>query len=305
MESTRRSSVERGFTVIELLVASTITLTALATAGTFFALARKTISDQVLRIETVQGLRAAMDSMSRDLRLGGACLPTTGDFISLDATHGPPDSIFTRTGLVRPNETCIRTTLLADAAASASTLSVQTASGFAVGMRAYIIHANGTFGEVFTITAVNTGSTPNTISKSGSFACNGTCGTPAYPTNSGLYALDERRYAIDTSNSALPVLTLTANGASAMPFVAGIENMQVQYQLERNCDNTAIAVPGAPEVPATGCDVVSLPASTEYALVNTIYVTLTARSRTPTSNGQYFRASRTIAAKPRNLLPGG
>ena len=51
--------------------------------------------------------------------------------------------------------------------------------------------------------------------------------------------------------------------------------------------------------------VVSLPASTEFPLVNTIYITLTARSSTTSSNGQYFRVTRTVAAKPRNLLPGG
>ncbi|HVN84735.1 MAG TPA: prepilin-type N-terminal cleavage/methylation domain-containing protein [Candidatus Binatia bacterium] len=305
MQSTRRSNAERGFTLVEILVASTITLSALATTGLFFTLARKTISDQLLQIETLQGLRAAMDSMTRDLRLGGACLPTTGDFITLDAAHGPPDSIFTRTGLVRPNETCIRTTTTTDTAASATTISVVSANGFAVGMRAYIIQANGTSGEVFTVTGLNTSSNPNTLSKTTNFTCTGTCPSPAYPAASGIYALDERRYAIDTSNSALPVLTLAANGGTAAPFVFGIENMVIQYQLDRNCDKPAVAISGAPEIPATGCDVVTLPASTEFALVNSIYVTITARSRATNSRGQYFRFTRTVAAKPRNLLPGG
>ena len=111
-----------------------------------------------------------------------------------------------------------------------------------------------------------------------------------YLAGSGVYAIDERSYAIDTSNTALPVLTLAINGAAPMPFGDGIENLQVQYQLARNCTTT--------------CDVVDLPADdSEFALVKQIYITLSARSRTTQRNGQYFRISRGAAAKPRNLLP--
>jgi prepilin-type N-terminal cleavage/methylation domain-containing protein len=307
MQSIRRSNAERGFSLVELLVASFIMVSALATAASFFVVTRNNMTDQILRIETMQGLRAAMDSMVRDLRLGGACLPITGDFITLDAVNSTNDQIFTRTGLVRPNETCIRTTVTNSypVTASTSTVPVQSAAGFTVGMRAYMMLANGTAGEVFTITGVDSVSNPNTVSRSGSWTCGGTCANPAYAANSGVYALDERSYAVDTSNSSLPVLTMAANGGAATPFVFGIESLQIKYQLERNCDTTPKTITGLPEIPATGCDVVDLPAASEFVLVNTMYVTITARSRTVGSNGQYYRATRTVAAKPRNLLPGG
>src|SRR5262249_57311605 len=100
-------------------------------------------------------------------------------------------------------------------------------------------------------------------------------------------------YVVDNSNLALPVLTLGVNGAAPVPFAFGIENLTLQYQLARNCDTAA------------GCDVVDVPANdAEFALVNQIYITLTARSRTVGSDGQYYRVSRTVTAKPRNLLPG-
>jgi hypothetical protein len=281
-------------------VSITVMLTALAVAGGFFVVARKRIQDQILRVETAQGLRAAMDSMLRDLRLGGACLPITGDFITLDTTNSTNDSITTRTGLVRPNETCVRTVTTADIQATTSSISVQSASGFTNGMRAYIIQASGTWGEVFTITSVNTST--NVIQKTGSFTCQGSCGTPAYPSGSGIYALDERQYAVDTT-SAIPVLTLAVNSGTASQLVSGIESLQIRYQLERNCDN---AVPSGSTIwPPTGCDVVDLPTATEFTLVNQMYLTLTARSRTTDSNGAYYRITRTAGAKPRNLLPGG
>ncbi len=303
MPSTLPSNADRGYSLVELLVATTIMLSALATASLYFVSVRNGMSDESLRVETQQGLRAAIDSMARDLRLGGACLPLTGDFITLDGTNASTDAITTRTGLVRPNETCISTVTTIDLAASATSIPVQSVSGFTVGVRAYIIQANQTSGEVFTVTGVDTGT--NTLTKAGAFSCGGSCANPAYPTASGVYALDERTYAVDTTNPALPALTVAANGGAASPLVLGIENLQLKYQLARNCETTPKAVPGAPELPLTGCDVVDLPSASDFALVNTIYVTLSARSPTTLRNAQYFRMSRTVAAKPRNLLPNG
>lgn len=281
MPSLPPSSAERGFTLVELLVASTVMLAALAAAGSFFVASRNTIQDQMIQIETTQGLRTAIDTMVRDLRLGGACLPVTGNFIVLDGVNATTDQIVTRTGLVRPNETCVRTVLTANIAAGTSQLPVQSASGFQVGMRVYINNGSNTAGEVVTLTGVDT--VGNKLTKT-------TALSQSYLSGSGVYAIDERSYAIDTSNAALPVLTLAINGATPMAFSDGIENLQVQYQLARNCTPT--------------CDVVDLPANdSESALVNEIYVTLSARSRTVQRNGQYFRISRTVAAKPRNLLP--
>jgi type II secretory pathway pseudopilin PulG len=291
--SIRQSNVERGFSLLELLLGTAVMMIVLATAGGFFVVNRNTLQDQIVRIETVQGLRAAMDSMVRDLRLGGACLPTTGDFVALDAANSTTDTIVTRTGLVQANETCIRTVLTSDLTASAAQLSVQSAAGFAPGMRVYIRNSNGTTGEIFSITGVD--SSTHTLQKATDLTCPqvGGCPSPAYPSGSGVYAIDERQYAVDTSNPALPVLTLTVNGNPPSAFVAGIENLQFQYELARNCSSP------------TGCDVVDVPANeSEFALVNQIYITMTARSSKTLSNGQYYRLSRTVSAKPRNLLPG-
>lgn len=256
-------------------------LAALGAAGTFFVTSRNTVQDQMIQIETTQGLRTALDSMVRDLRLGGACLPVTGNFIVLDGVNATTDQIVTRTGLVRPNETCVRTVLTADILAATSQLPVQAASGFLVGMRVYINNGSNTVGEVVTLTGVDTAG--NKLTKT-------TALSQGYLAGSGVYAIDERSYTIDTSNAALPVLTLAINGATPMAFSDGIENLQVQYQLARNCTPT--------------CDVVDLPINdSEFALVNQIYITLSARSRTVQRNGQYFRISRTVTAKPRNLLP--
>jgi len=294
MRSTPTSNAELGSSLVELLVGTTVMLFVLGTTGRFFVTARNFISDQILHVETQQGLRAAMDSMVRDLRLAGACLPTSGDFVTLDPVASTNNQIVVRTGQVRPDETCIQTVLTSDLAAGASQLSVQSASGFMTGMRVYIRQSNGATGEVINITSVDTAA--NVLGKTANLTCPdvvGGCPTPAYPAGSGVYAVDERQYAVDASNPALPVLTLAANGAAPVPFAFGIEGLQLQYELARNCDSQP------------GCDVVQVPATEgEFALVNQIYITLTARSRTPGLNSQYYRVTRTVSAKPRNLLPG-
>jgi len=280
MRSIQMSRAERGFSLVELLVATTIVSSVLAAAGGLFVVSRNVMQDQILLVETQQGLRSTLESMARDLRLGGACLPLTGDFVILDATDSATtDSITTRTGLVRPNLSCISTALSADMARTATTIPVGTSSGFTVGMRALIRNPNGT-GESFTITAVPSATT---LRKSGSW-------TQAYPATSGVFAVDERTYAVDTSNAALPVLTVASNGSTAVPFAYGVENLTIKYLLARNCPS---------------CDIVDAPAvaSDDWRIVNEILVTTTVRSRTTARNGQYIRLTGRISAKPRNLLP--
>jgi len=254
---------------------------AFAGAGTLLASTRKFMQTQNLRTETVQALRATIDSMTRDLRLVGACLPTTGDFTPLNA--GTTDTITMRTGLVQPNLTCISSSLMANASAGATSLTLQSSAGFAVGMDAYIYdNANG---EAFTIGAISGNTISSTTGMSRAYS--GTAGS-----NATVYATDQRKYAIDTTtNPSVPTLTITVNGGSPMPFASGIEVMNIQYRLSRNCPP---------------CDTVDLPSSTaDWQLVNEIIVNVTARSQTTDLTGNYYRRSAQFIAKPRNMIPGG
>lgn len=273
---------ERGFSLVEMLVASAIVSTVLAAAGALFVVSRSFMQDQILLVETQQGLRSTLETMARDLRLAGACLPITGDFVVLDGTDSATtDSITTRTGRVRPNLSCVSTTLTAAMSKSTSTLTVGTTDGFAPGMRALIRHAGNGSGESFTIATVTP---PNTLTTAGGW-------TQDYPKDSGVYATDERTYSVDTTtNPSLPVLTLTANGNPPSAFAFGIENLTVQYVLNRNCPP---------------CDVVDAPApdDDQWRAVNEILISATARSRTTARNGNYIRLTGRISAKPRNLLP--
>ncbi|HUJ71480.1 MAG TPA: prepilin-type N-terminal cleavage/methylation domain-containing protein [Verrucomicrobiae bacterium] len=287
MPYTPTSRAERGFSLIEMMVATAIMSLALALAGNFFVASRNGLLDELAREETLQGLRATLDTLERDLRLGGACLPTTGnDFPPLAGTnHGTLDGVTTRTALVRSDLTCIQSTVAATSPATgttagATTIPVQSVNGFAVGQRAYVRGSTNS-GEYFNIAGVNTATNQLQIAAGLQ---------SAYLNGSGVWAVDERAYAIDSTTYApVTVLTIAANGTAPVPFAYGIQTVNVQYELASDCPP---------------CDVVDLPSTTQWPLVNQLYLTVTMQSLKPLSYGQYFTATDTIGVKPRNLLPG-
>ena len=70
---------ERGFTIVELLIALTIGLIVLAALVSVFIQQRKTYDVQVQITEMIQSARAAMDMMSREIRMA-AYDPTGAGF---------------------------------------------------------------------------------------------------------------------------------------------------------------------------------------------------------------------------------
>jgi hypothetical protein len=223
-------------------------------------------------------MRSRLDAMTRDRRLAGACLPLNGQFVAIEGVNAPGgDSITIRTGLVRTNMSCILSTTTADVSGGATTLPVVSGNGFTADMLAYVRHPNGS-GEIHPV-----GSASGTsVTVTGGVS-------QADPTGSGVYAIDERSYALDASDPDLPVLSLTVNRGLPQAFAAGVSDLQIEYVLERNCPP---------------CDRVPLPASTvEWRLVNSVALTGTVEtvgSERPDDQATYVATS---VAKPRNLLP--
>ncbi|MEO8604367.1 MAG: hypothetical protein ABI629_17465 [bacterium] len=254
-----------------------------ATSGMFLASNRQ-MKMQAREVETTQVARAAADMIVRDLRLGGACLPVTGDFISLDGVNsGNLDEITTRTGLTRPDLSCIRSAVPTGKQVTKAGTAVPVASsaGFVAGMRAYIRAPNGT-GEFFVI---NTVASATQLTKS-------TTLSQVYPESSGVYGIDERRFYLATRSTPqgpLPELMLQIGSQTPQSFAVGIENLAIQYQLRRNCPP---------------CDTTNLPVDdTEWSIVERVLLSVTARSDLPDTAGNYYRRTVTVGVKPRNLLP--
>ena len=274
-----------GFTVLELLLGVLLMSVAIATTSGMFLASKQQMVLQQQQLETTQAARAATDSIVRDLRLSGACLPSTGDFISLSGVNnGTNDQITTRTGLTQPNLACVQTVIPLGSTlhASDSTIAVQSSTGFATGMRAYIRNAVGT-GEYFDITGVPS---VTQLSKSQTL-------TQDYAATSGIYAVDERTYYLDSwtspNNGPQPELMLRVGDQTPQSFAVDIESLNIQYQLARNCPP---------------CDVIDLPTSTaDWSIVEAVKLTITARSEQKDPKGNYYRRTVAVTVKPRNLLP--
>jgi len=253
-----------------------------ATSG-FFLASNNHMKMQARKVETNQAARAAIDMMVRDLRLGGACLPVTGAFISLEGEDdGDEDELVVRTGLVRPDLSCVRTALRRSSSQGTTLVRVQTVDGFEVGQLVYL-RSPLNQGEYVKIASINTDNDNfNTQAPL----------TRNYATGSGVFVVDERRYFInhwDSPRGVLPELMVQIDQQEPLSFAVGIEKLNFEYQLRRNCPP---------------CDVVDLPANEdEWAIVEQVLVTVAARSELKVENGDYYRRTIQVGVKPRNLLP--
>ena len=273
-----------GFSLLEILIGISLMGLAIAATSGMFLASKAHMVMKGREVETTQAARAALDLLVRDLRLGGACLPVTGEFISLSGVEsGDEDQIITRTGLTRPDLSCIRTAATTIIDPSSTMIEVESSEGFSAGMRAYLRHPNGG-GEYITIASVPSSTT---LTRSGSISGD-------YPPTTGVYGIDERRFYINwftnPQGEVLPELMMQIGEADPMSFAVGIEKLNIQYQLRANC---------TPE-----CDVVDLPVdNAQWQLVEQVLLTLTARSGLPGREGAYFRRTVQVGVKPRNILP--
>jgi len=272
-----------GFTSIELLLGVALVSLAIAATSGMFVAGKGHMMMKGREIETTQAARSALDVMVRDLRLGGACLPVTGEFISLEGVNnGSQDEIIVRTGLTRPDLSCIRTASTAEVTPSEVLVPVESSEGFASGMRVYFRHPNGT-GEYVNVGSV---SSPTAITLAGTL-------TNTYPPTSGVYAIDQRRFfltMVERKGEMVPQLMIQTGTEEPTSFAVGIEELNISYELRANCN---------PE-----CDVVGLPVdNAEWQTVEQVLVDLTARSELAGPGGEYFRRSIQVGVKPRNILP--
>jgi hypothetical protein len=186
--SSRRLPPPRsGFTFVELLVATLLMTGVGAVLVNSFRIQMRHRADAEVTAETYQGLVAALDALTRDVRLAGACLPTQPLFVPLAGAHdGKTDTITVRTGAIGPTTACAVTTLMGPLEAGETELAVDDVSGFQVGGLGYV--AGAVRGEIFRVTAVSGSSGPGTISTDTALA-------QSYSSGGGVYALEERTYA--------------------------------------------------------------------------------------------------------------
>jgi prepilin-type N-terminal cleavage/methylation domain-containing protein len=257
-----RHSPSGGFSLIELLVSMFIASIMLTVMTGFF---RNTVAirdNMNLQTETQQGLRALFEMISQELRQAGACLPKTGQFITLAGSDGgDQDSLTLRIGQTNPGTlVCVKAGTSADASGSATLPLTDGDGDLFDGVALVYVTPDGATGDFYQIVS-----------------------------GTGVYAVDERIYTVDTSGES-PMLTVSIDGGSAYPLVGGVEKFGVQYLLGP-CDGSGCA------------DTVDEPAdSDEWELVRELVISATVRSSKEDREEEYSRESGEIIVKPRNLL---
>lgn len=291
-----------GLTLVEVLVGLVLVGIVVVVVTAFSMGIYTAWAEERNRIGAQETLRAVLDTLVRDIRLAGACLPTVGSAIPLalrgtDGASGAPDSV-----TMHSNITCVQTVLDDDVSSGEDELEVASATGFNPGMVAFIQHTSGSPGEYVAITDVDTGD--NEIEVVPGCASSGGVSN-AYPTGSGVYRAERRAYSVNTTTSP-PQLMLGIECNPAVPYAAGIEDLQILYQCRNdiwyaandiNC-NTGNDVDtnndGVPDTTGTATDA-------DWRQVIQVQVTVTAQS-SRTGRGGDYRQTGTVFIKPRNLL---
>ena len=214
----RRNS-RAGFSLIELLVTLFISGVMLTVMTGFFRATVATRHDMGLQTEAQQGLRALFELVTQELRQAGACLPQTGQFITLaGADGGDLDELTLRIG--RTDSATLR-------CAKAGTTSVVTGGATLPlgGWRRSLIDTalayvtpTGATGNFYAVVSRTSDSV--TIDESVNL-----------PAGAGVYAIDERIYRAETLDGR-DVLSVTIDGGEAYPLVEGVKEFNVSYWLE-------------------------------------------------------------------------
>lgn len=318
-----RSSDPRsgGFTLTEILVGLTIASVIIGGVGTGFVWESRAWTDHQARIQTQQSLRAAIETLNREVRLAGACMPAAtlppiaNNYQPLSgAGSGTTQSI-----TVTSNPACAGPASLSAACNACNVINVQLTTNFTAGKWAYIYNSStqtnpaGPYGQFFLIQSVAAGS-PGTITASPLTPITNTYPGPSNGVAlSSVWGADQRTFAISSTCSGcngVPTLTLQMLGGAAQPLVKGIDAMSFQYVLNRLYSTNPAECNGQTGGTSSLC-VVNLPTQApsvagDWQLVRDVTATLDARSavtvRATGSPDHYLHLAETIEISPRNYI---
>lgn len=328
--SRRRSSARcsraalRGFTLSEVLVGLSIASLVIIGVGTGTIFVTRAWAMHQARAQVQQDNRGTVEALSRELRIAGACMPLstlppiTPQFQPITGTHsGLTDSI-----TITSNPRCAGPTNVNVDCNACTVINVDNTTNFSAGTWAYVYNSSnlttppGPYGEFFLIQAV-TGGSPGTITVSTTTAL--TKNYPHYdstlspPKGSSVWGADQRTFAISSTCSGcngVPTLTLWTLGGQQTPLIKGIDQLTIQYVLNRTYVSNPSQCDGQTGGTLSLC-VVNLPTTGnsiagDWQLVRAINFTIDARSLTPVrgagSADGFLHGTEVFAISPRNFM---
>jgi type II secretory pathway pseudopilin PulG len=242
---------QRGFTLIELMIAGMVFLTAVGVLLGILARNEDAREKTYNVIEARQNARASLDFLVREIRMAGSGLAipvvtstASGDSLTLYPVN--PDSTADGSGslTILGQFDDVETTLSAVMLQPSTTIEVNSAADFVVGD--LIAVTNGPFANLFQITGIEgtniyhgTGSTYNIISGHSHWPPGG------YPVNSQVIKMQLVNYYIDNSDSSCTRIVRKVEGEDPRVISDYVQSLEVQYEIK---DHTIHSFPPDPSL---------------------------------------------------------
>ncbi len=242
---------ERGFTLIELMVASVVFVVAVGVLLSFLRRDEKAreISSHV--IESRQNARAALDFIVSEIRMAGSGVSRpvvtsdggTGTLILYPVT---PDSINGRREKLTLIEKTsdIETTLRTQMSTASTLISANNVGGFSEGD--LVVVTDGSSADLFEVTQVDAGA--KTLQHSASSPYNQPAGHVPWPgggyrQGSSVIKVDVITYYVDRTDTTCATIMRKVGTGDARVISEFVNAMELQYELQ---DHTVVEAPPDP-----------------------------------------------------------
>ena len=318
----KKNTQQSGFSLIELLVATALTI---GLTGTIFSLLNQAQGAFLVEgavADNTQNFRAAIDLISRDIQAAGAGLPgflgpVAGTDGGVDASNNPlPDEILILFGTTSPGFPATIQTAISLTGPGAVLTVLNPLTGAAP------VFTNGSDYVVYTTTQPQAIPTPGSAEfyvftlDSQAMISGGTLLTPRTTPAVSLPAWSNLNFPLATTlqiaplnqvvrykvDSATKQLQLSVNSGNFVTVAENITNLQLSYLTEPVDNSTTPAT-----LTSVSVDQVGTSNTNNRALIRSVQVTINARTamgRVADRQGERT-ISETIQVTPRNLvLPG-
>ena len=245
---------ERGFTILELLVAAFLGLLVMALALSTTLVSRNVLGKDTIRVQLAQNLRGGLDIIGTDIRIGGENLGPGFPAIEVtDGTAGAPDTLYVRRNLadevlpvcvsiaagsgvgqvVFANSPTVTGCVYAGHTHDYTAWRTKRLAAPGGKLDAYIFDTVSKKGEFFRYNGeADTGTTYYITRTAGNF-------TNAYPaTSSSVYLLEEWKYQVQ--NGVLQVIQ-NNDTANALNVIFNVTNFQIQALMQDGTVKTSFA----------------------------------------------------------------
>lgn len=246
--------LQRGLTLIEMMIAITISLILLAGVMQIFTGSRQTyrVQDNMARLQ--ENGRFAMDFLNKDIRMADhwGCMRSTNLLVNNltgQVSQGTTAGLAGTDGGATGTDTITLATALPSGITVTTAMPTSSAVIFAtantLAVNDIVIISDCTNGDIFQVThlpgagGIGHNSGAGTPGNTFSFQppppiCPGgatNCLSANYGPGAEVLATQTATYsiALDGTNNSIPTLYRSINGAAAQPLVEGVENMQILY----------------------------------------------------------------------------